>query len=53
MQRFKKQKTPNPVAETPVPREQPREQSVLLSEVHESHHEIGQAETLLLYWELS
>lgn len=31
---------------------QPREQSVLLSVVHESHHKIGQAEALLLYWEL-
>lgn len=31
---------------------QPREQSVLLSEVHESHHKIGQAAALLLYWEL-
>lgn len=36
-----------------MPWEQPREQSVLLSEVHESHWEIGQAEALLLYWELS
>lgn len=43
----------NPTIEMPVPWEQPREQPVLLSEVHESHWEIGQAEALLLYWELS
>lgn len=36
-----------------MPREQPRDQWVLLSEVRESHHEIAQAEALLLYWELS
>lgn len=47
-----KQKTQSPIAEMPVPLEQPKEQSVLLSEVRESHHKIGQAETQLLYWEL-